>query len=87
MTRTGRALNTRRGAIPLPAYVPVTTFGGRYPLDDLVRPYLPRLADAMTRAFGEIASVPKEQVWIVFQDVKRSDWAMAGTLLSEKAPS
>jgi 4-oxalocrotonate tautomerase len=37
-----------------------------------------QLADAMTRAFVEIAKVSKGQVWIVFQDVKRSDWAMGG---------
>jgi tRNA-guanine family transglycosylase len=42
-----RQLITRRGAIPLPAYIPVTTFGKKYPLDDLVRPYLPRLASAV----------------------------------------
>ena len=42
-----RALHTRHGVIKLPAYVPVTTFGGKYPLDDLVRPYLPRLAPAV----------------------------------------
>lgn len=40
-------MNTRRGQIRLPAYIPVTTFGDRYPLDDLVRPYLPRLADGV----------------------------------------
>jgi len=40
-----------------------------------------QLADALTRAFVEIANVPKDQVWIVFRDVKRSDWAMAGRLL------
>jgi 4-oxalocrotonate tautomerase len=43
-----------------------------------------RLADALTTAFGEVAQVPKEQVWIVFRDVKRSDWAMNGKLLEEK---
>ena len=37
-----------------------------------------QLADALTRAFVDIARVPKEQVWIVFHDVKRSDWAMGG---------
>jgi len=42
-----RALNTRGGKIRFPAYIPVTTFGEEYPLDDLVRPYLPRLAQAM----------------------------------------
>ena len=39
------------------------------------------LADALTRAFVEIAKVQKEQVWIVFRDVKRSDWAMGGVPL------
>src|SRR3954454_18842655 len=42
-----RKLVTRRGNIPFPAYIPVTTFGKKYPLDDLVRPYLPRLAPAV----------------------------------------
>ena len=40
-----------------------------------------QLADAMTKAFIDIAKVSKEQVWIVFDDVKRSDWAMGGKLL------
>lgn len=44
-------LNTAHGPIRLPAYVPVTTFGGKYPLDDLVRPYLPRLAPAAMVSF------------------------------------
>ncbi|MBD2429346.1 tRNA-guanine transglycosylase [Phormidium sp. FACHB-1136] len=42
-----RSLVTRRGTIPFPAYLPVTTFGKKYPLDDLIRPYLPRLAPAV----------------------------------------
>jgi helicase len=40
-------LKTRAGEIELPAYLPVTTFGEKYPLDDLVRPYLPRLAQGV----------------------------------------
>ncbi|SIO63305.1 tRNA-guanine family transglycosylase [Singulisphaera sp. GP187] len=47
MEPTARNLKTRSGIIRFPAYVPVTTFGEEYPLDDLVRPYLPRLAPAM----------------------------------------
>lgn len=43
-----------------------------------------RLAEAVTKAFRDLANVPKDQVWIVFRDVKRSDWAMAGKLLEEK---
>ena len=45
--REPRALTTRSGAIQFPAYIPVTTFGKKYPLDDLVRPFLPRLAPAV----------------------------------------
>ncbi|MGD1853909.1 MAG: tRNA-guanine transglycosylase [Leptolyngbyaceae cyanobacterium] len=41
-----RSLKTRRGELSFPAYVPVTTFGKKYPLDDLIRPYLHRLAPA-----------------------------------------
>jgi helicase len=44
-------LSTAHGPIRLPAYVPVTTFGEKYPLDDLVRPYLPRLAPAAMVSF------------------------------------
>ena len=40
-----------------------------------------QLVQAMTRAFVEIARVSEEQVWIVFRDVKRADWAMNGKLL------
>ena len=40
-----------------------------------------QLVDVVTNAFVDIAKVSKDQVWIVFQDVKRSDWAMAGKLL------
>ena len=42
-----------------------------------------QLSSALTRSFVEIAKVPKEQVWIVYRDVKRSDWAMGGTPLSQ----
>ena len=40
-----------------------------------------QLAQQITQAFVSVANVPKEQVWIVFRDVKRSDWAMGGKLL------
>lgn len=43
-----------------------------------------QLTDAMTRSFVEIAKVSREQVWIVFRDVKRSDWAMSGKLLADQ---
>lgn len=40
-----------------------------------------QLSHAITQAFIDHAKVQKEQVWIVFRDVKRSDWAMGGNLL------
>jgi hypothetical protein len=42
-----RYIETRTAKIRLPAYIPVTTFGDKYPLDKLVGPYLPRLAPAI----------------------------------------
>ncbi len=42
----GRSLTTRSGSIQFPAFLPVTTFGGKFPLDEVVRPYLGRLAPA-----------------------------------------
>ncbi len=41
-----RELKTRSGTIKFPAFIPVTTFGNHFPLDPLVRPYLPLLAQA-----------------------------------------
>lgn len=40
-----------------------------------------QLCEAITKIFVEIAKTPPEQVWIVFKDVRRSDWAMSGKLL------
>ena len=39
------------------------------------------LAEAITRAFVDITQVSTDQVWVVFRDVRRSDWAMRGQLL------
>ncbi len=47
MNTDARVLKTPNGVIPFPAYIPVTTFGKKYPLDGLIRPYLPRLASAV----------------------------------------
>ena len=44
-----------------------------------------RLAEAITQTFVDVVHVQKDQVWIVFEDVPRSDWAMGGRLLDEKA--
>ena len=47
MSEEIRTLSTRSGVIRFPTYIPVTTFGGKYPLDVLLHPYLPRLSQAV----------------------------------------
>lgn len=42
-----------------------------------------QLVEALTSAFVEIGKVSKDQVWIVFNDVKRANWAMGGQLLEK----
>ncbi len=46
-----RSLITRRGPIEFPTYIPVTTFGNKYPIDQLVRPFLPRLSSAVMTSY------------------------------------
>ena len=45
-----------------------------------------QLTDVITQAFVTVAQVPKDQVWVVFHDVKRGDWGMGGKLLEEPPP-
>ncbi|MDB6175502.1 MAG: tRNA-guanine family transglycosylase [Chthoniobacteraceae bacterium] len=47
MPEKPRQLETAHGIIRFPAYIPVTTFGSKYPLDALIQPYLPRLSQAV----------------------------------------
>ena len=42
-----KILNTPMGDIPLPCFIPVTTFGNRFPLDAMVQPYINRLSPVM----------------------------------------
>ena len=39
-----------------------------------------QLAAKITDAFVEVAGTAREHVWIVFNDTKKSDWAMGGTM-------
>ena len=54
-------------------------------LEGRSQPQKAQLAERITQSFVEIAKVTPDQVWIVFQDVKRSDWAMAGRLVESNA--
>jgi 4-oxalocrotonate tautomerase len=42
-----------------------------------------KLTEAITDAVEKIAGTPREHVWIVYEDVKKSDWAIAGKLCDE----
>lgn len=46
-----------------------------------------QLAQTLTQAFVDLARVPADQVWIVFRDVRREDWAMGGKLLEPPKPA
>jgi tRNA-guanine family transglycosylase len=62
-----RHLVTPSGTIEYPAYIPVTTFGDKYPLDALIQPYLPRLAQAVMVSFHyaqKMATKPRVPVLI-----------------------
>ena len=37
----------------------------------------------MTAAVSEVAQLPKEAVWVVFEDVTAEDWYVGGTTVGE----
>ncbi len=40
-------LKTKRGSIRTPAFIPVHTFGGRFPIDEAIRHFLPRVSQGI----------------------------------------
>jgi helicase len=52
----------------LPAFFPVTTFGGKFPLDDLVRPYLSRLAPGVMVSYHYAKKMKRRPAGVVFID-------------------
>ena len=40
-------LATKHGTLTFPTFMPVTTFGDKYPLDKLVQPYLKRMSQCL----------------------------------------
>jgi 4-oxalocrotonate tautomerase len=41
------------------------------------------MAKAITEAVVRIGKAPAEGTWVIFRDVKKSDWAVAGKLSSD----
>lgn len=68
MSKSARFLTTRRGIIRFPTYLPVTTFGKEYPLDNLLRPYLPRLAQGVMVSYHYARQMESELPLPVFID-------------------
>lgn len=62
-----REMRTTRGKIQFPAFLPVTTFGGKFPIDDVIRPHLHRLAPALMVSYHyaqEMTTRPKMPLFI-----------------------
>jgi 4-oxalocrotonate tautomerase len=43
-----------------------------------------KIAEGITKVFGDAAGVPAEAMHVVFQDVDKSDWSIAGKLCSDE---
>lgn len=56
---SARTLSTAHGEVAFPCFMPVTTFGGKYPLDEVIRPYLKRFAPALMASHYYAQSMKK----------------------------
>lgn len=66
---TNKVLQTTKGEIRFPAFFPVTTFGGKFPLDQVVRPHLFRVAPAVMVSHFYAQKMPKQGIGLpVFID-------------------
>jgi tRNA-guanine family transglycosylase len=65
---TARSLIAGGQRVALPAFFPVTTFGGKFPLDDLVRPYLSRLAPGVMVSYHYAKKMKRRPAGVVFID-------------------
>ena len=65
--RTAR-LNTMHGELHFPTFMPVTTFGDKYPLDKLVQPYLKRTSQCLMVSHYYAQSMKKRPNMPIFID-------------------
>ena len=42
------------------------------------------IARRVTQAISEVAQLPKEAVWVVFEDVKPADWFVGEVAIAER---
>lgn len=81
-----KQLKTKRGTIQFPTYVPVTTFGGKYPLDNLIRPYLPRLAQAMMVSWHYAQQIDTDITLPLFLDSGGFACLFKGAKIEKRGP-
>ena len=41
------------------------------------------MSQRVTAAISELAKLPKEAIWVVFEDVEAEDWYVGGTTVGE----
>ena len=63
-----RQLNTAHGTIPFPAFFPVTTFGEKYALDQLVRPFLSRMSPCLMVSYYYAQQMKRRPDYPLFVD-------------------
>lgn len=63
-----KTLHTQHGDIAFPAFFPVTTFGDKYPLDNLVRPYLRRTNPCLMLSHYYALKMKKRPTMPIFID-------------------
>ncbi len=42
-----------------------------------------RISERITAAISEIAEVPKEAIWVVFEDIEKTDWYVGATTVEQ----
>lgn len=83
MKRPARILETAHGTIAFPAFFPVTTFGDKFPLDRLVRPYLRRLSPCLMVSRHYASEMKKHPPLPVFIDSGGFASLFEGSMLEE----
>lgn len=63
-----RYMETKHGEVYFPAFMPVTTFGDRYPLDRMVRPYLRRTSQCLMVSYHYAKDMVKRPEMPMFID-------------------
>lgn len=76
---------TRHGTVRMPSYLPVTTFGDAYPLDDVIRPYLPRLADCLMVSYHYAKQMKSRPDQPLFIDSGGFAMLLPGARIEERA--